>query len=142
MYTGIISPKHAIKRLVSLLLENGIKTRDNNHILKGGSYWVYDKEDWALQDKKPLGLGLIYKKSDGTKTQDIFIANPGGSIERYYSDADLKRRYPSLIGTHKQNLPIKMSSRRVGSSERPLATRTNPDLTDHGSDTRRPASLR
>ena len=106
MYAGNIQPIDATDKLISLLSEDNTKIRGNGHNLKARSYWVYDKEDWVTKDKKPLGLGLIYEKPDGTKTQDIFIANPDGHIEKYYSEMDLVPKYPSMKGVHKSNLPI------------------------------------
>lgn len=106
MYAGNLRPEEAMNKLISLLSENNIKVRGNGNKLETISYWVYDKEDWIMKDEKPLGLGLIYEKPDSTKTQDIFIANPSGNIEKYYSEEDLVKKYPSMKGVHKSNLPI------------------------------------
>lgn len=108
MYGGKITDGEATDRLVALLAKHGINQRPANHDYLASSYFVYDKEDWAKKERKPLGLGLIYKKPNEVNTQDIFIANPeSGLIERYYSEADMVKKYPSMVGVHKDDHPIK-----------------------------------
>ena len=107
MYAEEITPQFAMEQLIKLLENSDINRRRANHTLLAKSYWVYDKEDWSTKMEKPLGLGLIYQKPDGTKTQDIFIAIPTGEIETYYKEVDMIKKYPSMEGVHKTNLPIK-----------------------------------
>ncbi|HAU07738.1 MAG: hypothetical protein UW46_C0004G0031 [Candidatus Yanofskybacteria bacterium GW2011_GWF1_44_227] len=105
MYGGKISDHEATNQLVELLKKNGINQRSPDHDYLAASYFVYDKENWATQENKPLGLGLLYKKPDGTNTQDIFIAHPNGHIERYYSEQEMVEKYPSMVGVHKKTHP-------------------------------------
>lgn len=108
MYGGKISDNEATDQLIALLAKSGIYQRSTDHDYLAASYFVYNKEDWAAKERKPLGLGLIYKKPNGVNTQDIFIANPdSGSIERYYSESEMVRKYPSMAGVHKDDHPIK-----------------------------------
>ena len=106
MYSGKITDKEAMDKLIRLLADNGINPRGEDHVILVKSYWVYNKEKWATKLEKPLGLGLVYKKPDGTKTQDIFIAIPTGQIEKYYSESEMIKKYPSMKGVHKSDLPI------------------------------------
>jgi len=106
MYVGDISDQDATDLLIKLLEENGINAR-SNHKLLAKSYFVYDKDHYTDPIKeKPLGLGLVYEKPDGTKTQDIFIVSPDGELDRFYSEKDIVEKYPAMKGVHKNNLPV------------------------------------
>jgi hypothetical protein len=106
MYAGKIDDQDATDSIIKLLEKNGIKIRAN-HKLLAKSYFVYDKGNYADPKKdKPLGLGLVYEKLDGTKTQDIFIISPAGELDCFYSEKHMVKKYPAMQGVHKNNLPI------------------------------------
>lgn len=107
MYAGLSSADEATESIIGILRENGIETRVNGHTLLAKSYFVYDKGMYSEEDiEKPLGLGLIYSKPDGTRTQDIFIISPQGELNKYYSEREMIKKYPAMEGVHKNNLPI------------------------------------
>ncbi len=107
MYAGDLDDGTATDRLIQLLNKHGVGVRSKKHKLLAKSYFVYDKDQYADSAKeKPLGLGLIYQKPDGTKTQDIFIVSPDGEIDRFYSEKDMVKKYPAMKETHKNNLPV------------------------------------
>ena len=106
IYSGELTAEQGTTQLVELLVENNIKLRANNHILLGVSFFVYDKSDWSRNKEKPLGLGLVYKKPDTTKTQDIFIVPPDGEIEKVYSEKNMLKKYSWMKAVHKKILPL------------------------------------
>lgn len=106
MYAGQISKQEAVKRWLSILASKNIRTRPDNHTLEIYSYFVYDKEEYITKDReKPLGLGIVYTKPNGVKTQDIIIIHPEDGLEIYYSEKAMIKKYPSMKGVHKKNLP-------------------------------------
>ncbi len=110
MYAGEISEREAVEEWLDILKSNNIKTRPDNHKLEVFSYFVYDKEAYNEQNReKPLGLGIVYTKLNERKTQDIFIAHPENGLERYYSEEKMVKKYPSMRGVHKKDLPISQS---------------------------------
>lgn len=107
MYAGKISEGYATEKLIELLNEYNTKPRPGNHKLLAKSYFVYDKDQYEDPKKqKPLGLGLVYEKSDGSNTQDIFIVSPAGELDRFYNEKEMIKKYPAMKGTHKDNLPL------------------------------------
>jgi hypothetical protein len=106
IYSGELTSQLGADQLIDLLAENNIRLRANSHKLLALSFFVYDKDEWDKKEGKPLGLGLVYRKLDGIKTQDIFIVSPFGEIERFYSEKKMIKKYPWMRGTHKKNLPI------------------------------------
>ena len=107
MYAGDLENGVATDRLIQLLNKHKVGTRSERHKLLAKSYFVYDKDQYADPAKeKPLGLGLIYEKPDGTKTQNIFIVSPSGELDRFYSEKDMVKKYPAMKEVHKNNLPI------------------------------------
>jgi hypothetical protein len=107
MYSGDLKEGVAMKRLIQLLKKYKAGTRSRENELLGTSYFVYDKDRYAHPAKeKPLGLGLIYKKPDYTKTQDIVIVCPDGTLYRFYSEKKMVKLFPAMKNVHKTNLPI------------------------------------
>lgn len=107
MYACGISKQKAVEKLLKILVNRNIKPRPENHALEVFSYFVYNKEEYSAQDEeKPLGLGIVYTKPNGQKTQDIFIAHPKNGLEQYHSEKKMVRKYPSMKGVHKKDLPI------------------------------------
>jgi hypothetical protein len=106
IYSGEITAEKGVDLLLDILAERNIKTRSKPNVLLGVSFWVYDKDEWKKKDGKPLGLGLVYKKYDNSKTQDIFICSPDDEIEAFYKETEMIKKYPRLKGAHKQNLPL------------------------------------
>lgn len=107
-YSRKIPIAQCVLRLVFLLQLEKIKIRPGHELL-GWSIFVYDKEEYSKTVHKPLGLGLTYKKPNGIKTQDIFLINPikgNGKIECYYGESEMIKKYPSMKGVHKDNLPV------------------------------------
>lgn len=105
MYGEKISEKSATNQLIDLLTQEGVRLR-TNHKLEVKSYFVYNKEGWEKEQQKPLGLGLVYSKPDGTYTQDIFICTPNGGLDKFHREKEMIKKYPSLEGVHKDDLPI------------------------------------
>lgn len=106
IYSSALDKETGTDLLVDLLKQNNIRLRQNGHTLRAVSYFVYDKGRYARMDNKPLGLGLVYEKVDGSKTQDIFMIQEEGEIERYYGEKDLVKKYSEMRDVHKRNLPI------------------------------------
>ena len=105
MYGNEIAPKQAAKQLIELLYEYNVKLRQGKHKLIKISLFVYDKDAYNNSlAKKPLGLGITYKKMEGTKTQDIFIINNKGVLDKFYSEREMIKKYPAMKGTHKEKL--------------------------------------
>lgn len=107
MYAGSITDTQAAESIVEILRNNEIYTRSNDHTLLAKSYFVYDKDKYSDSEvEKPLGLGLVYLKPDGTKTQDIFMISPTGELDKFYSEEEMIKKYPAMKGVHKNDLPI------------------------------------
>src|SRR3989344_1124417 len=88
IYSGELTAEKGAKAVIELLVENSISLRANNHKLLGVSFFIYDKDDYRANPEKPIGLGIVYMKPDQTKTQDIFMVQPYGEIEKYYSEKE------------------------------------------------------
>lgn len=106
MFGGRISKGDAVEKWKGLLSSSiGFKLRPN-HTQEAYSYFVYDKERYSAEADKPLGLGIVYSKPNNIKTQDIIIVHPLSGVRVYYKEHELVKDYPSMIGVHKQELPI------------------------------------
>lgn len=106
MYSGKISKGNAVERWMAIIARKNIQLRPN-HNIECYSYFVYNKEGYsAKQIDKPLGLGIVYTKPNGIKTQDIVIVHPRIGLNIYHKEKKMIEKYPSMKGVHKKTLPL------------------------------------
>lgn len=106
LYSGEVSAKHGVTQLIELLAENGIRLRSNDHSLLHMNFFFPDKSEYRTNKKESVVLGLVYRKPDNTKTQDLFVVPLSGGIEQYYKEKDVVKKYPELKGMHKEKFLI------------------------------------
>lgn len=95
IYSGNI-PADFHDQIIALLDRHGIRIRQDDGI---------DPKVTISHPTSQSGsmvVGLRYTKNDGTKTEDLFLFQPGQPIQAHYKGR-LERIFPEYTGSHKLN---------------------------------------